>query len=73
MGIKDMVLVYLKDDIMYSYDLPCINFYEDFVIRSVYKNKKRCEICYNKKFKIVYECGNCKKLGVQHVMKNVRR
>ena len=60
-AFNDILCIYVKDNVLYKYRFPCINIYKDFVIDTKYKKKQTCEICYETKFKRMYECGNCKK------------
>ena len=60
-GLKDIRVTYVKEDTIFTYDLPSLNFFEGFFVEATYEQCHECQICYEIKFKQLLECGNCKK------------
>lgn len=71
-GVKDFRITYVKDNSIFAKDLPCVNIFKGFMDEVKYNDRKRCLICFEKKFKKILECGNCKKRTCQPCFEKIK-
>ena len=61
-GIKDLRIIFSPDNIkIFAADIPAIDIFNGFFIKTKNRGKKRCEICLEKDTRTTHNCGNCNK------------
>jgi len=62
LGLRDLKILFtVGDNIIHEYEIPAIDLFSGFMIQERFKNKKRCDICYQKDSKSFTSCGTCSK------------